>query len=109
MVGISEEITGTEADDMSIDKIISKPGFVGLRNILPTNAHGAVFMENVYISPHVPYAVSTVEREITPIGGIASCHQFWKGDLTVTLEFVASVFHRVTVLICWDPNPDGLS
>lgn len=39
----------------------------------------------------------------TPLAGVALVHSYWTGDMLVDFEVVASVFHRATLLVAWDP------
>ena len=87
---------------MMIDKIISKPGLVYQTTIPPSYGYGVSF--TVPVNPGLPYIESSVIRTPTPIGGIAAIHEYWKGDIKLTFEFVASVFHRCTLLLCWEPD-----
>lgn len=90
-------------DDMLISKIISQPGLI-LHNfaISSATAAGAKLTE-FPVSPMTCIKPTTTTFLVTPIAGVALAHSGWRGDLTYTFEFVASVFHRATVVIAWDP------
>lgn len=45
--------------------------------------------------------------ELTPLAHMALGFTYWCGDITVNFEFIASVFHRATFLIAYDPNPSA--
>jgi len=94
-------------DDMSIAHIVKKPGIVSAdQSITAATAAGAL-LKTMYVSPYYSLSSSANVFEPTPLGGIASVCATWNGELKFTFEFVASVFHRATVLIAYDPYPSG--
>jgi hypothetical protein len=106
-VSISPEFGAGTLDDLEIAKIVAKPGVILLsQSISPASASGAL-VKTIRVSPSQGFFKSPTEREVCPLTGIALLHTAWRGDLKYTFEFVASVFHRATVLIAYDPFPNS--
>jgi hypothetical protein len=102
-LGISDKICGGDHKEMMISTICAKKGFYGTHLIAPAATAGQL-VARWPVHPCVSQIVSAGVVAPTPMAGVAIMHEFWSGDLTITFEFVASVFHRLTVLIAWDPN-----
>jgi hypothetical protein len=100
-LGISPRLGGGTGDDMAIANICSKKGFIETKSILPASAHGAL-VHRMEVTPMWAFK-NAATYNVTPIAGVASMFQHWTGDITVTFEVVATVFHRATLLICYDP------
>lgn len=97
-LGLSNSLAGGDYDDMLIANIISKPGAVVIgATIAQTVATGTL----VATYPIHPLLIGGVDP--TPLAGISHMFTYWTGDMDVTFEFVASVFHRATVVIAYDP------
>lgn len=89
-------------DDMLISHVCSKPGLAGTLPITPATAAGTLAW-SVYLSP-TTCAGSAVQYTPTPLAGTAICFEYWAGDLTVTFEIIATIFHRLTLMVAWEPN-----
>lgn len=106
--GISPGFGGGTLDDMDLASLIARPGLVQRgTTISPSLASGAyVPSSSFFVSPYRCLGDAT-EFYPTPLAGVARVFTGWRGDIDLTYEFVASVFHRATVLIAWDPNDTG--
>lgn len=101
-VSINPEWIAGQTDDMNLDKIVAIPGYFNRFTISPTQLH-SVALYGGYVDPcNHETVVGAINP--TPLSGVAMTHSYWKGDITFTFEFIASVFHRCTVLIAWDPS-----
>jgi hypothetical protein len=104
-VGISPSIGGGSFDEMTISTIAAKKGLI--RQVTVTQAMAA---EAVVVTlPVSPTLINFVAPNFlpTPLSGISVPFAYWTGDLTFTLEFVATVFHRATLLVAWNPRIDA--
>lgn len=88
-------------DDMILLNLTNRPGLVSQGVVSSASAEGALIY-TLPISPTVAFQ-GIVYTNVTPLCGVAAPFSWWTGDIDVTIEFVASVFHRATVLIAWDP------
>lgn len=106
-VGINPILAGGKMDEMSIAYLCKKKGLFGKEVITQAMAFGHSVVD-WYIRPGMINSVST-QYEVTPMAGIAKMFNYWCGDMTIDLLVVASVFHRATLLVVWDPdgNPSG--
>lgn len=108
-LGISPELCGGDGDEMSFDYLCKIPGFVGRIVATPATPSGT----RIAVLPVGPsksyFNNSTNYFEPTPMAGIAQPFEFWTGDITIHFEIVASIFHRVTLLIAWDCSSAGTS
>lgn len=98
-VSISPGYIGGSLEEMSTSHIASIPGKFADFAINPT-----VPTQTLVTSFFVHPAIAANVTSRTPLRGLADAHAMWSGDLTMTFEFVASVFHRCTVLIAWAPD-----
>jgi len=53
-------------------------------------------------SPQFPFVANTYE--ITPLCMTVLPYQYWNGTMVYELEVIASVFHRATVVVLYDPS-----
>lgn len=100
---IAPEYMSGSLQDMEIASIVKKRGLITLSASLAPAVAPNTLVNSWKVHPLAVRVPTTDQYEPTPIAGIAACHAGWRGDLTYTFEFVASVFHRATVLIAWDP------
>jgi len=105
-VGISPSLVGYNPSEMSFAHLCTIKGLVYQGNIPLSSAEGSLNV-TIPVDPALGRLVSTNIWEVTPLAGVLQPFFYWSGDITFTFEFVASVFHRCTVLICWDPDPPG--
>lgn len=98
-VSIAPGYIGGSLDEMTMAHIASIPGKFADFAINPT-VPTQTLVTSFYIHPTL--AANPTSR--TPLRGLADAHEMWCGDLTLTFEFIASVFHRCTVLIAWSPD-----
>lgn len=105
-VGLSPSYAGGEMDDMEIKNIVSIPGLV--KQVAVTQAMAAgTLVDTIHVFPTNCGTIYTTRKDVTPLAGIAAMFEYYAADFTVTVEIVASVFHRATLLIAWDPNIDA--
>lgn len=105
--GISPAYGEGELRDMDIAHICNIPGLIILNNTIAPAAASGALLKSIIVSPLMSRSTgATVTYEPTPLAGVAITHTGWRGDLVYTFEFVASVFHRATVLIAYDPYPN---
>jgi hypothetical protein len=91
-----------DSDDVLIDKIIAIEGLVNQFTITQASAAEA-FLQVLQVLPTV-YMTDIGGRALSPLAGTALPFSYWVGDIDITIEAVASVFHRATLLIAWEPN-----
>lgn len=104
-VGISPVIAGSDPNDMLISSLCARKALIKQTYISPTDAEG-VDIADITVQPMLCINDgSSTSFQLTPIAGVAMPFTYWTGDLTYTIEVVASVFHRATLLISWDPSP----
>lgn len=95
-------------DDMTMKYIQNKYGYVGTYSVTPVDGSESI----EFIFPVNPtWNGMTVANSVlwTPLAGTLAPFTYWCGDLTYKFEVRASVFHRCTLLIAWDPKGDGIS
>jgi hypothetical protein len=104
-LGISSSYGGGNMDELLLANLCNKPGLMAQFTIAPAVA-AETLVTTIPMSPTVNMLTDIVPfRHVTPIAGVAAAFEWWTGDLIFTAEIVASVFHRATLLISWDPNP----
>lgn len=109
-VGINPILGGGNMDDMSLSVICAKLGYLDRFNVTQARAFGfKVF--SIAVRPDL------VRDDLTrvcipPIAGVSRMFRYWHGDIVFDIVVVASVYHRATLLLTWDPgqgwldNPD---
>jgi len=107
---ISPEYGLGSVDEMELSHIAAIPGLI-VRDSTVTNAQAAGSLVSQWaVNPMASYFTTGPERfEPSPVAGLAAMHAAWRGDLVYTFEFVASVFHRATLLIAYDPYPGAVA
>lgn len=102
-LGISSAISGSDPNEMLLRNIAAKKGYIRTVTIPTTAAFGDV-LHSMNVTPNLAVATGTFTT-CTPIRGVSYPFDYWSGDITLTFEVVASVFHRATLLIAYDPLP----
>lgn len=105
-LGLSTKYGGGDESEMLISNLIAKPGLVRRYSISPAASNGTKIFE-MMVSPTATLAFGGGYAP-TPMGGIATCFNNWSGDIFATIEVVASVFHRCTILVAWDAKANVL-
>lgn len=100
-LGISSAHGGGCDDELLISHLASLKGIIKQFSIAPANASGTL-LANIPIHPTYSYNVGSSYKGTTPLAGVAIPFNYWTGDLVLTVEIVASVFHRCTLLVAWD-------
>jgi len=102
-VAISPDYAAGKMDHMLIENIVRIPGLIAKYQIAAaTPVETLVGYFPVNPSFEGTFDV-TDSFEVTPLSGVSRCFTWWCGDLSFDLEVIASVFHRTTLLVCWDP------
>jgi len=102
-LGIGPGLVGYKPEEMSLAHIRTIKGLIRQVDISPSFANGQ-YIDGFPVDPTLTIQPSLLKWWPTPLGGSCTPFGYWTGDLEYTFEFVASVFHRATVLIAWDPN-----
>lgn len=93
-------------EDMEISSICARRGLIATFTIPTTAASGAI-LATYNVSPNNYYVLDFPAvangAELIPLQHMALNYAWWMGDLEFEFEFLASVFHRATVVIGWDP------
>lgn len=99
---IDPGLIGGELSDMSVSHLLSIPV---VREVfgLPQATAAATMFKTFGVFPATP----SEETNPSFAGLMRQTHEFWTGPITFHFEFVASVFHRATILIAWDPRGSG--
>jgi len=105
-VGLSNRYGGGKSDDMSLAAICAKPGLISQTTVTMAMASEAdIFGYGIPVCPTLAcWTPVAGVLDLTPMGGCCVPFGVWSGDITFTVEVVASVFHRATILVAWDPN-----
>lgn len=103
-LGLAPQLAGGLMSDNSLDHIVSLKGLVQMVPIPPSAGTGAILAA----FPVEPTMVrdAGLNYDITPLAGASVPFSYWSGDIIFDFIIVASVFHRLTLLIAWDPNGD---
>jgi len=102
-LGLSGSFSGADLGDMSIANLCKKKGLIDINSIAQAAAAGSL-VDTYEINPTKRRFQAGLIWEPTPLAGVAHPFRYWSGDITLTLEIIASVFHRGTLLLAWDPN-----
>jgi hypothetical protein len=95
-------------EDMSVDELVKKPTLILIAQSIAGSDAAEALVKTIMVNPaQCLYIGAGPVVEIGPLCAMSMCHTVWRGDLTYTFEFVASVFHRATLLIAYDPNPSA--
>jgi len=106
-VSLAPQFGGGSLEDMSIEAICKKEAaFVINSNVSAAGAVGDVVLR-FPVSPVLCFKQAANSYAPGPLAFLASAHTYWKGDIEFTFEVIASVFHRATLLIAFDPHPTG--
>jgi len=102
-VGLSADFGGGKMEELSIAHLCAIPGLFSQTSVTPAVASGSL-LQRLSVDPMRVMSFSGGSLlNITPLAGTAWPFTHWTGDLTLRLEIVASVFHRATLLLAWDP------
>lgn len=98
-ISISPDFAFGDLKDMSIDWIVSNESLIAHDIAILPAATAESFQFSIPVSP----GMSDSNRGPSTLCGIATLTAFWCGDIDFEFEILASVFHRATLLIAWDP------
>jgi len=104
-VGLSPSYGGAKRDDMSIAAIAAKKGLIYQGTVtLAMASESDILGFGIPVCPNIAFQAVAANYDLSPLGGVALPFGVWAGDITITVEIVASIFHRASILIAWDPN-----
>jgi len=102
-VGLSSAYGGGTDDEMLLINLCKKKGLVIQTSVAPAAATGTLVWDMRLHPTYMGSGFGTGGLKVpTPLAGVAVPFNYWTGDLIVTIEVVASVFHRCTLLAAWD-------
>lgn len=112
-ISLSDSFYGIGSfDDMDIQKLCAKPGLVKQFN-WSTATSPDTYLFTLPVNPtyqfDLDFPALTHGYELTPLGICAHPCTYWTGDIDVTVEIVASIYHRATLLIAFDPAQPNFS
>lgn len=98
---------GGSLDEQKISTLIARP-CLAIRDfaILPAAAAGSLLV-SIPVTPALSHFAGTVSGLTypTPLAMMSLLHRWYTGSLEYKFEFVASIFHRATIVIAYDPVP----
>lgn len=105
-LSIDPKISGAElGDEMCISNFVQRESFLGLIPWAQTSVPDTA-MFAAQISPTMnQYEALTNQNSIydTPMGHMARCFKYWRGDIIFRFRVVATPYHKGRVKIVWDP------
>lgn len=110
----SQELTvdtspfGTSNDEMTIVHISSISSYWRTFTWDPADIPLTTSLQLIPIFPYlstVHVSVSDVYLQPTAMCYAATPFQYWRGDIVITLQIVASAFHRGKFAVYYEPNP----
>lgn len=103
-LALNPAVGGGKIEEMELSKLVAIPGLFRTFNIAPADPVGAV-IATLPVTPTLVQAngLGATYLDPTPIAGVTYPFQFWSGDITIRFEIIATVFHRCTILVAWDP------
>lgn len=105
-LSINPDMAGAKLDDHLLASIRNIKGLVS-QTLIPQSSGLSTLVASFPISPMLPLPNTDGIIRISPLTGSCMPFNHWTGDIKVTFEFVASVYHRATFLIAWDPGNLG--
>jgi hypothetical protein len=103
-VGLTSAYGGGKDDELRIHNLTSRPGLVH-QLVVSQAAAAETLVSSMDINPTLCMGSGApVVYQLTPLAGVSMMFGYWVGNIDVRVEFVASVFHRATFLIAWDPK-----
>lgn len=102
-----DQIPLMKLEEMETAWLANKPGLVRTYTIA-TAAAPNLLIGILDVAPQInritddPAVVNGYE--LTPLSFSALPYRYWRGDIKFTVEFVCSVFHRVTVVALYEPS-----
>lgn len=109
-VSLDPAVALGHTNDMLMSHLYALPSLL-FNDFVVTNATAAESLVTCWVvSPAMvnQQGTSNTNTYLGPLAGFGSIHEFWCGDITYTVEFVASVFSRATFVIAWSPASSGL-
>jgi len=105
-VGVSEESCPLlSQEDQTISALCSRPGLVDVVSVPFATAANSL-LRTEYVSPLWTYTQGNADGslEVTPLGFCAYPYAYWSGSIDVDIDIVASVFHRATLVLIYEPH-----
>jgi hypothetical protein len=102
-VALSPDYGGGNMDELKFSHLAAIRGLINKVSFPVSAAHGDLLVRFDVDPMYCKNNTTAGYSDITPLAGISAPFTYWTGDLTLRVEIVASVFHRATILIAWDP------
>jgi hypothetical protein len=101
-LGLSAAHGGGTDEELLLANLCKKKGLIKQISI-PASAASGTRVANIRVHPtYIAAFGSTANGSPTPLAGVAIPFLYWSGDILLTMEVVASVFNRCTLLVAWD-------
>jgi len=97
--------------DMSMSDICKIKGLVSQIEWTIARGHG-YYLGGIDVTPNITYFTVNTFYEMTPLQHMTIPFRWWSGTITATIEIVASIFHRGTIVVAHSPDgaiPSGLN
>lgn len=102
-ISLSDKFYGFGSmEDLSLASLASRFGYIGTTPIPQTAVYGDLLF-SYPVRPSLAFAEND-SIELTPLGYATALFEEWHGELTFTVEIIASVFHRATILLAYEPH-----
>jgi hypothetical protein len=100
-----------DPQDMVVASLMERKGLISQFDIETVMAAGS-FVGDIPVNPVVSRFLTDPSiangYELTPLGFCAYPYEKWRGEMTFTIEWVCSVFHRATLMILYNPRSTTL-
>lgn len=105
-VGFSPLYGAGDSHEMLFEWIMKQKGLVQ-QNTISQAVAAEANIYTLYLNPAVRFSESGGNKCYTPMGGCVLPFTYWVGDFIVEIEVIASIFHRASLLLAWDPSNGG--
>lgn len=95
-------------DELAVKSLVTKESFIATFDWDAADVEGTL-LYNFGVNPNIQRAASVTNSTYvyqTPMGYVARCFKYWRGDIKFRFKFLASQYHRGRVRITWDPRGD---
>ncbi len=101
-LGLSAAHGGGNDEELLLANLCRKEGLIKQISV-PASAASGTRVANIRVHPtYIASFGGTADGNPTPLAGVAIPFLYWSGDILLTVEVVASVFNRCTLLVAWD-------
>nr|AWK77840.1 polyprotein [Darwin bee virus 5] len=107
-LAISASCVGAEqAEDLMVKDYCGKESFLTKFTISTANAADDIVFNTAITPMMFDYNSTTKAFYMTPLCHGSCCNTWWRGGIKIKFTFLASVFHKLRVLIAYDPAGTG--